>query len=136
MWVMGIPMCVWEWYECMKEREGGGRGLAFEVDNVFCDNSQTTWLDQEGLPKTLLSAGSTLSSAAKGSSSSSESTCRIDWVRGRERKQRKREREREREEEEEESRERECERERRKQRKRGGREGEREMTAYASIANL
>ena len=84
MWVMGIPMCVWEWYECMKERE---RELAFEVGNVFCDNSQTTWLDQEGQPKTLLSAGSTSSSAAKGSSSSSESTCRIDWVRGREREE-------------------------------------------------
>ena len=111
-------------HEKEREREGGGeRGLAFEVDNVFCDNSQTTWLDQEGLPKTLLSAGSTSSSAAKGSSSSSESTCRIDWVRGRERKE-SRERELEREGEREKKAEKENVREREESREREGKERE------------
>ena len=71
---------------CERERERereGERRRTFEVGDVFCGNFQTSWLDQEGLPKTLLS-GSASSSGAKGSSSS-ESTCRIDWVRKRKR---------------------------------------------------
>ena len=71
-----VYVCVYVWYVC------DVCVCMFEVGDVFLYNFQTSWLDQEGLPKTLLSGASTSSSGGAKGSSSNESTCKIDWVRG------------------------------------------------------